>query len=92
VLSALMHHLDHDTQVTTAAEALRVLHSVDFSGHLRGTHGLLARRFAKSGSVSNSGDGIPRLLTAAGLEGAEVSSHHHRIMGRIAYYRAVRPV
>src|SRR5204863_2812918 len=99
VLSALMlHHLDHDTKAAAAAEVLRVLrpggslHLVDFAGQMHGMHGFLARRAVKSGHVSdNIGDGIPRLLGAAGLDCAEVAVHRHRVMGRITYYRATRP-
>lgn len=99
VLSALMlHHLDRDTKVTTASEVLRVLrpggslHLVDFAGQGHGMHGFPARRMVKSGHVTdNNGDGIPRLLNAAGLECTEVASRRHRIIGRITYYRATRP-
>jgi ubiquinone/menaquinone biosynthesis C-methylase UbiE len=99
VLSALMlHHLDHDAAVATAAEVLRVLrpggtlHLVDLAAQQHGMHGFLARRAAKSGHMAdNTGDGIPRLLAAAGLEPAEVARHRHRVMGQISYYRATRP-
>ncbi|MBB5896511.1 class I SAM-dependent methyltransferase [Kutzneria kofuensis] len=99
VLSALMlHHLDHDTRVAAAAEVVRVLrpggslHLVDFAGHKHGIHGLLARRMVKSGHLAdNQGDGIPRMLNAAGLDCAEVASRRHPVMGQITYYRALRP-
>jgi len=99
VLSALMlHHLDHDTKVATAAEVLRVLrpggslYLVDMVGQAPGMHGFLARRMANSGHLAdNSDDGIPRLLGAAGLECAQVALHRHRVMGPMAYYRATRP-
>jgi ubiquinone/menaquinone biosynthesis C-methylase UbiE len=102
VLSALMlHHLDHDTRTAAAAEVRRVLrpggslHLVDFAGQPHGPHGVhgfLARRVVKSGHVAdNADDGIPRLLTEAGLECVEVAATDHRFMGRMGYYRATRP-
>lgn len=100
VFSALMlHHLDHDTKVAAAAEVARVLrpggslHLADFAGHAHGPHGFLARRMARSGHLAdNQGDGIPRLLTGAGLDCTEVASSRHPVMGLISYYRATRPV
>ncbi|HEY3609011.1 MAG TPA: methyltransferase domain-containing protein [Pseudonocardiaceae bacterium] len=100
VLSSLMlHHLDHKTKVAAAAEVVRVLrpggslHVADFTGQAHGgIHGFLARRVAKSAHVvDNLDDGIPRLLTMAGLECTEVAAHRHPVMGRITYYRALRP-
>lgn len=99
VLSALMlHHLDHDTKAEAAAETLRVLrpggrlHLVDFAGQSTGIPGFLARHVVKSGhQADNAGDGIPRLLTAAGFDCTEVAAHRHPVLGRVAYYRAVRP-
>lgn len=99
VLSALMlHHLDQDTKVATAAEVFRVLrpggsfHVVDFTGHMHGPHGLLARRMLKSGHVAgNSDDGIPRLLEAAGFDCSEGTRHRHPVMGEVGYYSATRP-
>lgn len=99
VMSALMlHHLDHDTKVATAAEVLRVLrpgarlHLVDLSGEMPGIHGLLARRVVRSGHLDDhGGDGIPQLLSAAGLDCTEAASQRHPVMGQITYYRASRP-
>lgn len=100
VLSSLMlHHLDHDTQVTAAAEVRRVLrpggslHLADIAGLGHGPHGFVARRVVRSGHVvDNHVDGIPRLLAAAGLDCVEVAVRRHPVMGRIGYYRATRPV
>jgi ubiquinone/menaquinone biosynthesis C-methylase UbiE len=99
VLSALMlHHLDHDAKVATAAEVFRVLrpggslHLVDVVAGMHGMHGFLARRVVASGHVAdNGGEGIPQLLAAAGLGCAEVASYRHPVMGRFTYYRATRP-
>ncbi|HKN53970.1 MAG TPA: SAM-dependent methyltransferase, partial [Amycolatopsis sp.] len=80
-----------------AAEVLRVLrpggslHLVDFAGEAHGVHGLLARRVHSDRLADNGGDGIPRLLDAAGFECAEVAARRHPILGRITYYRATRP-
>lgn len=97
VLSALMlHHLDAGTKAEAASEIARVLrpggslHVVDFGGEHHGLHGFLAHRVVRSGHLAGPDDIAP-LLTAAGLEGAEVASRRHPIMGRIAYYRATRP-
>jgi hypothetical protein len=99
VLSALMlHHLDHGTKAAAAAEVFRVLrpggslHLADFTGQRHGIHGLLAQRVGRSGHpASNPGDGVPRLLAAAGLDSTEVATHRHPVMGHVTYYRAKRP-
>jgi ubiquinone/menaquinone biosynthesis C-methylase UbiE len=95
VLSSLMlHHLDEDTKAATLAEVARVLrpggtlHLADFTGEVHGVHGFLARRMRKEGHVA---DGIPELLSAAGLKSAEVMTDQHGVMGGVAYYRATRP-
>ncbi|WP_246023423.1 class I SAM-dependent methyltransferase [Nocardia yunnanensis] len=100
VLSALMlHHLDPEAKIATAAEISRVLRPggslilADFAGDLAsGVHGFLAHRVMKSGHLQdNRGDAIPQLLTAAGLEVVALPVRYHRVMGAIACYRATRP-
>jgi ubiquinone/menaquinone biosynthesis C-methylase UbiE len=99
VLSALMlHHLDEDTQMAALSEVVRVLrpggslHLADFTGQIAGPHGFLARRMKKAAHVADNGeDGLPRLLAAAGLDGVEVASYRHPVMGQVANYRATRP-
>ncbi len=99
VLSSLMlHHLDHDTKIATAAEVARVLrpggslHVVDFDGDLHGMHGALARRVRRSGHVGdNRGDGLIELFDAAGLNTVRVGRYRHRLMGDVTFYRATRP-
>jgi ubiquinone/menaquinone biosynthesis C-methylase UbiE len=99
VLSSLMlHHLDHDAKIATAAEVARVLrpggsaHVVDFDGSLHGMHGALAGRMRKVGHVGdNEHDGLLRLFDGAGLKTERVGTSRHRLMGDAAYYRATRP-
>lgn len=95
VLSSLMlHHLDEDAKAAMLAEVARVLrpggtlHLADFTGEMHGVHGLLARRMRKEGHVT---DGIPELLSAAGLTSAQVLTDQSAVMGGVAYYRATRP-
>ncbi len=97
VLSSLMlHHLDDDGKAASLAEALRVLrpggslYVLDMTGDLHGVHGLMARRMSRSGHRAGDDD-LPRLLAAAGFACDEVATHRHRVMGRVAFYRAVRP-
>jgi len=97
VLSSLMlHHLDEETKIATAAEIQRVLrpggslHIVDFTGETHGIHGMLARRIFRSGHTADHHDGIPRLLNAAGLECDKLAVRQIGILGRAGYYRAVR--
>ncbi|WP_416277012.1 class I SAM-dependent methyltransferase [Nocardia sp. alder85J] len=99
VLSSLMlHHLDADTRAATAAEALRVLrpggrlHILDIGGHSTPSDGRLGRLMLRnSHAAQNAGDGIPRLLRAAGFDCREVASVPHRVMGRVTFYQATRP-
>lgn len=99
VLSSLMlHHLDHETKIATAAEIRRVLrpggsmHLVDFTGETHGVHGMLARRMFKAGHLADNHDnGVVRLFGAAGLECDEVAVRRLGVLGQAGYYRAVRP-
>ena len=99
VLSSLMlHHLDHDTKVATAAEVARVLrpggslHVVDFDGELHGMHATLASRMTKQGHLSDNKDnGLLKIFTAAGLDCERVTTYRRFIMGEAVFYRATRP-
>jgi ubiquinone/menaquinone biosynthesis C-methylase UbiE len=98
VLSSLMlHHLDSDAKIAAAAEAFRVLRPggsvqiVDVDPTETG-HGPLSRFFAsRRHAAAHFGDSIPQLLGAAGFDCAEVGIRRQPIVGRLAFYRAVRP-
>jgi ubiquinone/menaquinone biosynthesis C-methylase UbiE len=100
VLSSMMlHHLDEETKRATAAEVLRVLrpggslHIVDIGGHMTAADGFAARRMLRSDhAAGNLGDAIPRLLADAGFDCSETASRRHRFVGRLTFYRAIRPV
>ncbi|RMI33025.1 class I SAM-dependent methyltransferase [Nocardia stercoris] len=99
VLSAFMlHHLSAEARSATATEVLRVLRPggtlnlVDFGGAMVPQDGLMARVLLRNGHVApNLGDGIPRLLQAAGFDCAEVATQRTHRAGRCTFYRAVRP-
>ncbi len=98
VLSAFMlHHLSDEARSATAAEVLRVLRPggslnlVDFGGPMVPEDGFVARMLLRDGHVApNLGDGIPRLLEAAGFDCTEVASQRTHRAGRYTFYRAVR--
>ena len=99
VLSSMMlHHLDSDAKPAAAAEIFRVLrpggrlHVVDMGGNMTAHDGLAARLVMHSHhAAGNLGDAIPRLLRTAGFDCAEVATQRHRFVGRLTYYRAIRP-
>ena len=99
VLSSMMlHHLDDDAKSATAAEIHRVLrpggtlHILDIGGPMTAHDGFAARRMLRSPQIAGSlGDAIPRLLRSAGFDSSVVASRPHRLIGRLTFYRGVRP-
>lgn len=99
VLSSMMlHHLDDDVKGAAAAEMYRVLrpggivHIVDIGGPMTASDGFMARRMLRNPHVAGSlGDAIPRLLRSVGFEASVVASWPQRFIGRLTFYRAVRP-
>jgi ubiquinone/menaquinone biosynthesis C-methylase UbiE len=99
VLSSMMwHHLDRETKAAAASEILRVLrpggslHLVDIGGDMTAADGIFARRLMRSDhGAGNLGDAIPSLFRSIGLECTQVATHRQRGVGRLTYYRAVRP-
>jgi len=99
VLSSMMlHHLGDDVKAGAAAEIHRVLrpggtlHIVDIGGPMTAHDGFAARRMLRSPHISGSlGDAIPRLLRSVGFDCTVVASRPHRLVGRLTFYRAVRP-
>jgi ubiquinone/menaquinone biosynthesis C-methylase UbiE len=99
VLSSMMlHHLDDDVKAAAAAEIHRVLrpggtlHIVDVGGPMTASDGLMARRMLCSPHIAgNLGDAIPRLLRSVGFDCTVVGSRQHRLVGRLTFYRAIRP-
>ena len=99
VLSSMMlHHLDDDVKAAAAAEMYRVLrpggiaHIVDIGGPLTASDGFMARRMLRNPHVVGSlGDAIPRLLRSVGFEASVVASRPQLFIGRLTFYRAVRP-
>mgnify|MGYP002652595672 CR=1 FL=1 len=98
VLSAFMlHHLPDAARPALAGEVLRVLrpggalYLVDIAGHLHPSDGMMARHELRSRHIRhNVGDGVPRLLGAAGFDCVELDSRAGRI-GRATFYRATKP-
>jgi ubiquinone/menaquinone biosynthesis C-methylase UbiE len=99
VLSSMMwHHLDGETKAAAASEILRVLrpggslHLVDIGGDMTAADGVLARRLMRSDhAAGNLGDAIPLLFRSIGFDCTQVTTHRHRGVGRLTYYRATRP-
>jgi ubiquinone/menaquinone biosynthesis C-methylase UbiE len=99
VLSSMMlHHLDDEVKAGAAVEIHRVLrpggrlHIVDIGGRTTAHHGLAARWMKDSPhAAGNLGDAIPRLLTDAGFDCAEVGTRRNRFIGQLTFYRATRP-
>jgi ubiquinone/menaquinone biosynthesis C-methylase UbiE len=99
VLSSMMlHHLDDDVKAAAAAEMFRVLrpggvaHIVDMGGPMTAQDGYAARRMLRNPHIAGSlGDAIPRLLRSVGFDAGVVASRPHRFVGRLTFYRAVRP-
>ena len=99
VLSALMlHHLGSQAKVPALREIRRVLmpggslHLADFDGggHAQGLHAVLATILhARQGSTSQSL--VPGLMRDAGLSDSQEVERRASVLGRIVYYRAVRP-
>jgi ubiquinone/menaquinone biosynthesis C-methylase UbiE len=99
VLSSMMlHHLDDDVKAAAAAEIHRVLrpggvlHIVDIGGPVTASDDLMARRMLPSPHIAgNLGDAIPRLLRSVGFDCTEVGTRRSRFIGRLTFYRAIRP-
>ncbi len=94
VLSSLMfHHLGRAAKAAMLTEVRRVLSPdgllvlADFGGPVGG-HGMLARRIARTERMRDNLNGIPRLMTAAGLrEPAEIGRPRTRF-GQVGLFRA----
>lgn len=100
VLSAFMlHHVKPDAKLPSLREALRVLkpggslHLADFDGverSLGGFHRFLASIF-HSRHGSSDQHLVLGLMQDAGFADCQEVAHQTTILGRIVYYKAVRP-
>ena len=100
VLSAFMlHHVRPDAKPLTLREAFRVLkpggslHLADFGGGERpsgGFHGLVASKF-HSRHGSSQHHVVLHLMSEAGFAEPQEVAHQTTLLGRVVYYRALRP-
>lgn len=100
MLSAFMfHHISPEGKPLTLKEAYRLLkpggslHLLDFEETQQpgsGLHGMLAR-IAHSGHGASAQPIVLRLMQEAGFKDSQVVAHGSTIIGRIVYYKAVRP-
>jgi hypothetical protein len=95
----MFHHVRPEGKPQTLTEAYRLLkpgsslHLLDFEEtqqHGSGVHGRLAR-IAHSGQESSAQPIVLRLMQEAGFKDCQVVAHRSTIIGRIVYYKAVRP-
>ena len=101
VLSAFMlHHVQPEKKLLAIREARRVLksggslHLVDFEEgqhHGSGIHGFLAS-IVHSRHGASSHDLVLSLLQDSGFADCQEVAHETPILGRIVYYKAVRPL
>jgi SAM-dependent methyltransferase len=98
VLSSLMfHHLDADLRAASLRQVLRVLrpggslHLMDLGGDSHHLHG--PARLARRSPVlkDNWDERIPTLMREAGFAEATETGHLAKHVGRLTYYRAIRP-
>ncbi|WP_042425615.1 class I SAM-dependent methyltransferase [Streptacidiphilus anmyonensis] len=66
-------------------------HFTDHAHHTGEAGGEQDERNVRDERDAGSGDGILRLLDAAGLDSVLVDTRRHRFLGQVSYYRAVRP-